>query len=379
MRRVTCRQEAPMMTCRERIVAAFEHRESDRVPAYDLLRNEGAIAHYAGQPVTPENWEVVVPRAISRCLDMTRSVRGPSHESRLENDDGSVQVVERWTTWHPVKRFRDESALADYFRRVADGRRPAADDLARVAAERIAWHVDWQARLTPTVQIWQLGGVGLMGAHGVAGLELFSYVLHDDPSTVGAYLTAVAERHVELVHAVFRQLDPELKPTMAPVAFVGDDIAYKNGPMFSLPMLREHFFPHLRRICDAYHEHGIWVMFHSDGDLNPLMDDFVAAGIDGLNPIERNANMDLAPLKERYGARLTFCGGVDIHRLMRHGSLEEVVAGTRQAILEAGCDGGYLCGSSTELDDGLPPENVIAMLETIRTEGGYRALVGERP
>lgn len=366
------------MTPRERIVAAFEHREPDRVPAYDLLRNEGAIRHYAGEPVTYDNWETIVPKAVSRCLDMTRSIRGPNREARVEHDDGSVEVVQRWTTWHPVKRIRDVDALLAAFRRTAEAPPPTPAQLAATADERIAWHTEWQRRLGDTVQIWQLGGVGLHGAHGLAGIELFCYALADEPNTVAAYLDAVAARHVALIHAVFTRLEPAEKERLAPAAFVGDDIAYNHGPMFRASWLRAHFFPHLKRICDAYHEHGIYVMFHSDGDLNPLLDDFVAAGIDGLNPIERQAGMDLADLKARYGDRLTLCGGVDINELVRHGTVEAVIEGTKQAILDAGRDGGYLCGSSTELDNDLPAENVIAMLETIREYGCYRRLAAER-
>ncbi len=361
------------MTPRERICAAFEHREPDRVPAYDLLRNEAAIAHYAGEAVTFDNWQEVVPRAVSRCLDLTRSVRGPSRPGRIEHPDGSVTVAERWTTWHPVKRHRTEDALREYFETVARSR-PSDADLAAQADERVRWHVDWAGRLAPCLQVWQLGGVGLHGAHGVAGLELFSYVWHDHPAVVLDYLAAVTDRHRRLVETIFRRHDRAELDRLAPVAFVGDDIAYKTGPMFSIPDFERLFFPHLATLCDTYHEHGIWAMFHSDGNLNPIMDRLVECGIDGLNPIERNAGMDLAELKQKYGDQVTFCGGVDIHRLVRYGTVEEVVAGTRQAMLDAGRDGGYLCGSSTELDDDLPAANVIAMLETIRHQGSSRAL-----
>ena len=365
------------MPCRARIVAAFEHREPARTPAYDLLRNEGAIRHYAGEVVDFDNWPTVVPRAISRCLDLTRSIDGPARPRRIEREDGSVDIVERWTVWRTVKSIRSVEDLLASFRRSAEAPPPSRDDLARAAEAAIQWHVDWQAKCQPCLQLWQIGGVGLMGAHGLAGLELFCYAMYDDPATVAAYLEATCQRHVERIHAIFSRLDPDLKKTMAPVCFVGDDVAYKSGCMFSPEFMAQQFYPYLKRICDAYHEHGIWVMFHSDGDLNAMLDHLVAAGIDGLNPIERNANMDLADLKARCGDRVTFCGGVDIHVLMRYGSTAAVIEGTQQAILDAGRDGGFLCGSSTELDDDLPAENVIAMLETIRASS-YQQLAKER-
>ncbi|MCC7493086.1 MAG: hypothetical protein IT204_12080 [Fimbriimonadaceae bacterium] len=365
------------MTSRERLVAAFEHRTPDRVPAYDLLRNDGAIAHYAGERVTPENWQTVVPRAVSRCLDLTRSLRGPRHPERVEHPDGSVEVHQRWTTWHPVKRIRSVDELLSNFRRVAEAPLPTAAQAREAAQQLLAQHLHWQALCEPCLLVWQIGGVGLMGAYGLAGLELFSYALADDPETVSAYLAAVAERHIQRVHAVAAAVTPELYQRLAPIAFVGDDVAHTQGPMFGQAVFERDFYPHLRRIVEAYHQHGIFVMFHSDGNLWPILDRLVDTGIDGLNPIEVNAGMDLARLKQQYGPRLTFCGGVDIHRLVRYGSLTEVIEGVRSAMREAGADGGYLCGSSTELDHELPAQNVVALLETIRQEGGYPGVLQE--
>ena len=139
-------------------------------------------------------------------------------------------------------------------------------------------------------------------------------------------------------------------------------------------IFRKYFFGQLRRICDAYHEHEFKVMFHSDGNLMEIMDDLVDAGIDGINPIEVQSGMNLKELKDTYGPKLTMCGGMDVHVLLRRGTKEEVAEGVRRAILESGESGGLLLGSTTELDNDVPPENIITMFETAKSVGSYSSL-----
>ena len=68
--------------------------------------------------------------------------------------------------------------------------------------------------------------------------------------------------------------------------FLADDIAYKSGPLLSPTWMRTHYFPRLARTVAAAHERGITVLFHSDGNLNEILDDLIEAGIDGLIPLK---------------------------------------------------------------------------------------------
>ena len=118
----------------------------------------------------------------------------------------------------------------------------------------------------------------------------------------------------------------------------------------------------LSRINEAWHEHGMKCLFHSDGYLMEVMDDLVAAGIDGLNPIETVAGMDLKDVKDRYGDRIFLAGGIDMSQLMSRGSVDAVRQVCRQAIGDA--YPGYFIGSTTELDNSCRLECIIAMVET---------------
>jgi uroporphyrinogen decarboxylase len=136
--------------------------------------------------------------------------------------------------------------------------------------------------------------------------------------------------------------------------------------------MREHdVFRHIADICNLYHSYGLKVIFHSDGYIRPIIPDLIDAGVDALAPIEIGAGLDLKDLKESFGSRVAFVGGVDLNKL-RFGTVEEVREITLNALLTLGPGGGFIMGSdSEELLDVLPAANVIAMQETARECGRH--------
>ena len=76
------------------------------------------------------------------------------------------------------------------------------------------------------------------------------------------------------------------------------DIAHKTGTIFSPAMLEDEFFPRLKVMVDLFHEKGIKIVFHSDGNLMQVLDQIIATEVDGLHPIEPTAEMNLAHVRE---------------------------------------------------------------------------------
>jgi len=206
----------------------------------------------------------------------------------------------------------------------------------------------------PTVLILETGA-GLTEMYWATGMEQFSYLTVDEPDLVEEWLEARNQAELRRVAAI---ADPELLP----IVLTYDDIAYKNATLFSPAWLREHWLPRLKRLVDAWHARDTYCLFHSDGNLWPVLDDLVAAGIDGLNPLEVLAGMTVGEVRARY-PDLFLTGGVDVSQLLPLGTPEEVREACRQNIADS--DGrGYFLGSSTELHWGVKLENAIAMYET---------------
>jgi len=205
-----------------------------------------------------------------------------------------------------------------------------------------------------TVVIYEYGP-GLDWVRYCLGLELFSYLSVDAPELISEYIELYTAREIQRIHAT-------ADPRLTPCALTYGDIAYKGALLHSPEWLRREFYPPLARIDAALHEHGVECLFHSDGYLMEAIDDLLDAGIDGLNPLEVVAGMDLRAVAARYGDRLFFAGGIDISQLMANGTPDQVRQACREAIDAAGP--GYFIGSTTELDNGSRLENVLAMLET---------------
>jgi uroporphyrinogen decarboxylase len=157
----------------------------------------------------------------------------------------------------------------------------------------------------------------------------------------------------------------------AEVVCIADDYASNFAPMFSPAHFREFVLPRLQRVVDAVHEEGALAIKHSDGNLWPILDDIVSTGVEGLNPLEPVAGMDLGEVKAAYGDRVCLMGNIDCGELLCHGTVEQVEATVREAMRVAKPGGRYMMSCSNSIHAGVKPANFAAMLKAGREFGGY--------
>jgi uroporphyrinogen decarboxylase len=151
---------------------------------------------------------------------------------------------------------------------------------------------------------------------------------------------------------------------------IADDIAHKQGTSISPKTLRDLFFPSLQRQLDGMAHLRLPIFFHSDGNLNAVMDDLVGIGFQGLHCLESGAGMDLASLKATYGKRICLWGNLDPQNLFLEEESEELKKKVKQVIDVAAPGGGFIFGSSSGLVEGMRPKNI----ETV-----YRLVSGGEP
>ncbi len=102
--------------------------------------------------------------------------------------------------------------------------------------------------------------------------------------------------------------------------WAADDIAYGTAPFFSPRVYRKLLLPHTRKVAEKITKP--WI-YHSDGNLLPIWDDLISQGMNAIHPLE-SGSMDLQYLKDNYGDRLSFVGGVDL-RVLEAGTVEETI------------------------------------------------------
>jgi hypothetical protein len=345
-----------MQGSRERVRRVIAGQQPDRAPLFDLLPNDAVLAHFNGGVPVAVGDDRAGARAAAAALDGSRhSGLSPCEEQVQHTEDGRQIRTLRWTAWRERRKYasseeyrevkgRQVAELAEEASRPVD---TAAEGWYQQERERKSWFGDDFYYLLAAPH------VSLMGVWEEVGLEAFSYYFYDCPEVIVAQLQANLQYACRWIEGL-----PEDDPFET--VFIGDDIAFKGGPMMRVSWLEEHYFPRLARMIAALHARGLKAMFHSDGNLNAIMDGLVEAGIDALNPIEVTAGMDLADLHRRY-PKLVFAWGIDVTHLLPFGTPGQV----RDAVVEAieDTEGQILVGSSTEVHNLVPVRNFLAMRE----------------
>ncbi len=158
------------------------------------------------------------------------------------------------------------------------------------------------------------------------------------------------------------------------VNLTGTDFGAQNGPLVSPQTYRNLFLPFHKQVNDWVHRNTTWKTFiHSCGSVWALVDDFIAAGFDILNPVQCSAaRMNPFDLKSKYGDRITFWGGgVDTQSTLPFGTPQEVREEVRERIRAFGPGGGFVFNAVHNIQALVPAENVLAMYRTAREFGRY--------
>jgi len=382
------------VTSKERVQAAFEGRPTDKVPichisfssrvASELLGREAYVGFGIQQwREATALWESedahqeFVERSFQDMIDINRlcendimrfayprhnvkpTKRIDEHTFLYEHGDEAEWRILRYDPQNEhigvVSHYRPrpEPTLDDLERRVAAAEESLAEYHPKVEDFTAANLSVRAQQLLGHESVIRIGGGGVGIPRDAAWLA--AAVLR--PDIVGRHLDAQVERASRcigpLVKLGFRHF------------FGGGDFAGNRGPMYSPRVFHELMLPRVQRMSEAFHRHGAYYLFASDGDLWPVADDlFGRSGVDGFYEIDSRAGMALGRLRERF-PRLTLVGNISSH-LVHRGTREELIEQTLGCLQEARRSKGVIVGVSNMLMPGSPVENVRAMLETIR-------------
>jgi uroporphyrinogen-III decarboxylase len=153
-----------------------------------------------------------------------------------------------------------------------------------------------------------------------------------------------------------RVLDRVTQAVPIDMLMVHEDFAGKSGPLVGPRQMRAFIAPYYRRVWDLVRARGarlFWI--DSDGDISPILPDLLEAGINVIFPVEPVGGMDIVHLRQQYGTRLAFIGGLDKHVLRR--SREEITAELERKIPPMMRTGGCVLGLDHRIPNGTPLEN----------------------
>lgn len=353
--------EKDELTKKERIIRTLSHQEVDRVAIHEQLSfNPGVISMYTGKVIDGFGYTVEdVGETIAKTLDCCFPAYPPHGTGVYTDAEGFVSKRDNWTVWHVSRPFTDEYGARDWLhkRMKREQQYQAEFDPGEFRKSYAEYMQRQQALVGETVVIDFSINTGFCDVYDKMGLEIYTFFQLEFPDMLTEFMELSTANAIMKVNAA---ADVELSP----VVLVAEDFATKQGPIFSPDFLRRYHFPYVKKLTKAWHDHGLKVIYHSDGNFKKCIPDLMECEVDGFYCLEPNCGMDIVELKNTY-PDLVWAGGVDGVDLMERGSPDEVRETVLRHIKETNAlkAGGMLLATSSEINPTVKPENFRAMVE----------------
>jgi len=155
------------------------------------------------------------------------------------------------------------------------------------------------------------------------------------------------------------------------IVLFGDDLGGQHGPLISPIMYRKYYKPYHKKLWLRVKELAphVKIQLHTCGGIEPLLEDLIDAGLEIANPIQITCKgMNAESLKAKYGQRLTFWGGgCDTQYLLPRATSKEVAKHVKEQITILSPGGGFVFQQVHNILADVPPENIIAMFEAVHS------------
>lgn len=193
---------------------------------------------------------------------------------------------------------------------------------------------------------------------GMFGMENYFVKMHTDPELVTAVTEKTVDFYLDMNKKLFDKYAPDIN-----ACFFGNDYGTQLDLMISPEMFKKFVMPYQKKISDQAKEYKLYTFLHSCGSVIKAIPEIIAAGIDGLHPIQALAvGMDAENLAEKYKDKLVFIGGVDTQVLLREGTAKQIKDDVRR-IKKLFGNNFFVSPSHEAVLPDIPPENLAAMSE----------------
>jgi uroporphyrinogen decarboxylase len=363
------------MTSKERLQTAMEHEEPDRVPYMATFVPEVELElkrRYAAEIARIRDSGQMKYQGMSALdilfgHDMLLLTYGLS--TGYYRDTPNETYVDEWgITWKKIP-YRTPRGPGFYTEIVGF---PLADE------SRLASYVP------PSPDVEDMGyAEGLIAAYGrekyICGIidcsifEALKYLRGITQSLIDVVANKeLAHRIMDMSVEYHLELGRRLIDRGVDILWLADDIGGEHALLMSPATFREMVKPKMGYMIGELkrRKSSVKVAFHSDGYIEPVIDDLVEVGVDLLNPIQPES-MDPAAIKKRYGGRIALWGTVSTQKTFPFGTAEEVRAEVRERIRVCAPGGGFLLAPTHNLQLDVPPENIRAFYDAVRDFGAY--------
>jgi len=403
------------MTHRERVIGSLEHREPDRVPidlgamlstgimgiAYNRLKAYLGIS--SGKTRMYDLWQQLAEPEIE-ILELIGAdvlpvfIFEPKKWKESTLPDGSPCEVPDWfnpkvlsdgsqiikdrkghtiakmpknsyyfdSIYHPLKKINTIQELKKQDLRSTMWSMAPVDEKALGDL-----HKRVKTLYETTDYALMLNGAGGIyeWAQDLRGWDVFMMDLASNPKFAGYLLDILVEENIKRLEKILPVVGGYVQ-----IIQVGDDLGLQDGPQLSPELYRKIVKPRHKKLYQYVKKYSSAYLFlHTCGSVYEFIPDFIEMGVDILNPVQVSAkNMDTRRLKREFGKYITFWGGgCDTQKVLPFGTQEKVTKEVKRRTEDLAPEGGFVFTQVHNIQVGVPPENIMAMYNAVKSYGKY--------
>lgn len=344
------------LTGRERVQRMFERQDQDRIPRYDSYWDE-TIRRWQNEGLQGEHQAALdLLGSDFHSLGVIWPSPFPKQRIVLE-EDAETQIIR--DAFGATGRFwKNKSGTPEHIGFDCDSRekwetiyKPAIIN-SDIQADLEAFKTQYAIARNAGRWIHWHAAESFEETRKIVGDAVVAMAMATDPEWVvdmSKTYTDCLLREFEAIHSLGLEIDG---------VFMWGDMAYNRNTFCSPKMYRELIWPDHKRLADWTHSHGMKFIYHTDGNVNRVMDLYIEAGFDALQPLEAKASMDIRDLCPKYGDKIALQGNINVMVMMTN-DYERI----EQEIVSKFAAGKATRGYSYHSDHSVPPQ---VSLETYR-------------
>ncbi|MHA1509735.1 MAG: uroporphyrinogen decarboxylase family protein [Promethearchaeota archaeon] len=355
------------MKAPERVLTTIEHKEPDRVPAFEsAFTNNTIMKHYGVDPRTAGGYKGAYAFFAKVGIDLVLTAVSLFPRTFLKRGQGFIDEYGRLMKF---EAYKDGTQILTYhgghfknFEDYESWEQPDPNLKARLTQFRSGRKI--QKEMNDEVFSIPSTGALMECTWEGFGIETFSRIVRNEKQ-IKRIFDDRGSFTLELVKI--------LAENDAQMVLLWDDYGFKNGLFMKPSLYRNYIFPWIKKICDAAHKQDCKIILHSDGDLMEIFDDIVNCGVDAINPVESttaNKDYDIFELNKKYGDRITFIGNLS-PIMLAIGEILEIENYAKKLIRELAPGGGYIFSSGHSINPAVTIDRFEAMQNIRRKYGKY--------
>jgi uroporphyrinogen decarboxylase len=334
-----------ILSNRKRVLLTLSHQQADKVPyhiAFTQVARQKMIDFYS-----ESDFEAKLGNCFTVIQGRPKYLWKQIHPDIWQDDFGSI--------WNRT-RDKDIGVVENCLitpRNVNIFEFPNPDDMDRYRL------FDEQIRNSCGFVVVNLGISLFERAWVMAGMENLLMAMIADKVFAHALFDRILEFNLDMIENFCRfDIDAIL---------LGDDWGHQNGVIIGYPLWKEFVQPRIAQMYDLVKSKGKFVFIHSCGKVQELFPELIECGLDVFNPFQPEV-MDVAEMKQKFGDKLAFFGGISTQQTLPFGTVSQVKDEIKRLIDVVGKNGGYIASPAHSIPGDAKAENIAAMIDVLQNQ-----------